>query len=42
MQELLWAEEVCKKDLKVKEACEAVEIKQEDICVDGMTARTDT
>ncbi|WWC67794.1 uncharacterized protein I206_101707 [Kwoniella pini CBS 10737] len=34
-EELIWAEEVCKKDPKVREACEAIGIKQEDIAVDG-------
>lgn len=35
-EELLWAEEVCKKDPKVKAACEAVGIAQDAIAVDGM------
>jgi primary-amine oxidase len=34
-EELLWAEDVCKKDLKVKAACDAVGIAQESIAVDG-------
>lgn len=34
-EELLWAEEVCKKDAKVKAACDAVGIAQESIAVDG-------
>lgn len=34
-QELLWAEEVCKRDPMVKKACDAIGIKQEDIAVDG-------
>ncbi|WVR04520.1 hypothetical protein IAU60_001524 [Kwoniella sp. DSM 27419] len=34
-EELIWAEEVCQKDPKVKEACDAIGIKQEDIAVDG-------
>jgi primary-amine oxidase len=34
-EELLWAEEVCKKDPKVKAACEAVGIDQSTIAIDG-------
>lgn len=34
-EELLWAEEVCKKDAKVKAACDAVGIAQDSIAVDG-------
>ncbi|WVF71054.1 hypothetical protein IAT40_005851 [Kwoniella sp. CBS 6097] len=34
-EELLWAEYICRNDSKVREACEAVGIKQEDIAVDG-------
>jgi primary-amine oxidase len=34
-EELLWAEEVCKKDPKVKAACDAVGIAQDSIAVDG-------
>lgn len=34
-EELLWAEEVCRKDPKVKEACEAIGVPQEELCVDG-------
>ncbi|BEJ17521.1 hypothetical protein CspHIS471_0609220 [Cutaneotrichosporon sp. HIS471] len=34
-EELLWAEEICRKDAKVKEACDAVGINQEDVYVDG-------
>ena len=34
-EELLWAEEVCKKDEKVKAACDAVGIAQDSIAVDG-------
>jgi len=35
-EELLWAEEVCKRDPKVKAACDAVGIPQDSIAVDGM------
>jgi primary-amine oxidase len=34
-EELLWAEEICKKDAKVKAACDAVGIAQNSIAVDG-------
>lgn len=34
-EELLWAEEVCKKDAKVKEACDAIGVDQQNIAVDG-------
>ncbi|WWD15630.1 hypothetical protein CI109_100052 [Kwoniella shandongensis] len=34
-EELIWAEEICQRDPKVKEACDAIGIKQEDIAVDG-------
>lgn len=34
-EELLWAEEVCKKDAKVKAACDAIGIDVESIAVDG-------
>ncbi|KIR59618.1 peroxisomal copper amine oxidase, partial [Cryptococcus bacillisporus CA1873] len=34
-EELLWAEELCRKHPKVKEACEAIGIDQKDIFVDG-------
>ncbi|WVQ81728.1 hypothetical protein IAT38_003853 [Cryptococcus sp. DSM 104549] len=34
-EELLWAEEICRKDPQVKEACEAVGIDQANIYVDG-------
>ncbi|WOO76477.1 Copper amine oxidase 1 [Vanrija pseudolonga] len=34
-EELLWAEEICRTDPKVKAAVEAVGIKQEDLYVDG-------
>ncbi|KLT39260.1 putative peroxisomal copper amine oxidase, partial [Cutaneotrichosporon oleaginosum] len=34
-EELLWAEEICRKDPLVKEACDAVGISQEDLYVDG-------
>jgi primary-amine oxidase len=34
-EELLWAEEVCKKDAKVKAACDAIGIAVESIAVDG-------
>lgn len=34
-EELLWAESICKKDAKVKAACDAVGIEQDSIAVDG-------
>ncbi|KAK6910716.1 hypothetical protein I203_104748 [Kwoniella mangroviensis CBS 8507] len=34
-EELIWAEEICQKDEKVRLACEAIGIKQSDIAVDG-------
>ncbi|WVQ68310.1 uncharacterized protein L199_006517 [Kwoniella botswanensis] len=34
-EELIWAEEICQKDEKVRQACEAIGIKQSDIAVDG-------
>jgi primary-amine oxidase len=34
-EELLWAEEICKADGKVKAACDAVGIDQQSIAVDG-------
>jgi primary-amine oxidase len=34
-EELLWAEDVCKKDAKVKEACDAIGVDQQNIAVDG-------
>ena len=39
-EELLWAEEVCKKDAKVKAACDAVGIAQDSIAVDGESIAT--
>jgi len=35
VQELLWAEEICRKDPLVKKACEEVGIDQSKICIDG-------
>ncbi|EJT47203.1 peroxisomal copper amine oxidase (Methylamine oxidase) [Trichosporon asahii var. asahii CBS 2479] len=40
-EELLWAEEICRTDPKVKEACEAVGLKQTDIYVDGWCIAVD-
>lgn len=34
-EELLWAEEVCRKDLKVKEACDAIGMAQDELYIDG-------
>lgn len=38
-EELLWAEEVCRKDPKVKEACDAIGMDQNELYVDGESIR---
>lgn len=34
-EELLWAEDICRRDAKVRKVCEAEGIDPETICVDG-------
>jgi len=40
-EELLWIEEICRTDAKVKEACDAVGINQKDLYVDGWCVAVD-
>lgn len=38
-EELLWAEDICQRDAKVKAACDAVGVDQSSIAVDGRSLR---
>lgn len=39
-EELLWAEDICQKDAKVKAACDAIGVDQASIAVDGRSFQT--